>query len=245
MINVSQPLLSSVILAATMIAAGVTSIFFRLGKTVCTLVLHFAGGMVFAVVAVELWPFVRDQKGTLNEAIGFVIGIAMLLGLRRLTHNAVWKNVQSSSAIPLPLNVVVETCENIVIDGLVICVAFAAATRAGVLLTVALIVEAISLGIAAASRSSKSSRVTRIALVLFLGSCYVIASGIGIVSFRHLSENGLTIALSLSSVALLFLAAEEILVEAREIRRTPTRAAAFFGGYLVLLLLDSSLSGFI
>ena len=226
-----------------MIAAGVTSIFFQPGKTVRTLILHFAGGMVFAVVAVELWPFVRDQHVSLNEAIEFVIGVAILLGLRRLTHNAIWMDVQSSSAIPLPRNVLVETGENIVVGGLVIGVAFAAETRAGVLLTVALAVEALSLGIAAACRSSKSSSFMRITLIFFLGSCYVVASGIGSIFFRHLSDNGVTIALSLSSVALLFLAAEEILVEAREIRRTPTRAAAFFGGYFVLLLLDSVLSG--
>lgn len=234
----THTLVFSSMLAATMIASGVTAILLRPGKALCTIILHFADGMVFAVVAVEFWPFVRGQSITLAEAAGFVIGIAILLGLRWLTHNAVWKNQQISSTAPLSLNLLIETGENIVIDGLIISVAFAVATRAGVFLTVALAVEAISLGIAAASRTSNSSFETRIAVVFSLGSCYVVASGIGVFTLRHLSDDGVAIALSLSSAALLFLAAEALLVDAREMGRVPARAAAFFAGYLGLLLLD-------
>jgi ZIP family zinc transporter len=240
---ISPPLVCALILAAIMIAAGVASIFLRPGKTLCTVILHFAGGMVFAVVAVELYPFLRDQKGVLPEAIGFIGGIAILLALRALTHYAVWKKQESSVTTPLPFNVLIETGENIVLDGFAISIAFAAAARAGVLLTIALAVEALSLGIGAASRFSKSSRATRIALLFFLGSGYVFASGAGMIALPHLSDVAVAMALSFVSAALFFLAAEEILVEAREIRSTPSRAAAFFGGYVVLLLLDSVLSG--
>ena len=237
------PLVSSAVLAATMIASGIAAIYLRPGKTLCTLILHFAGGMVFAIVSMELWPFVRQGHVTIAEGLGFFLGIAVLLGFRWLSHNAIWRDEQSSSTHPLPVNVLVETAENILIDGLVISMAFAATKKAGMLLTLVLAIEAISLGIAAATRSSKGSHAKRIALIFFLGSCYVIAAAAGAVLLRHLSAEGVLVALCSGAAALLFLATEEILVEARPPNPLPHRAAAFFAGYFVLLLLDGVVSG--
>ena len=80
--------------------------------------------------------------------IGFVIGVALMLLVKYLTDREQGESGQSngsesSASLLLPLGI------DVAIDGLLIGLSFAAGVMAGLLLTVALAVELMFLGLAA------------------------------------------------------------------------------------------------
>lgn len=197
---------------------------------------HFAAGVVFSVVAVELIPDVIKKHAPFFVIIGFALGILAMLMIKTLTNKV------EEKAVSVSLAMLVAVAVDVLLDGFLIGIGFAAGNEEGLLLTVALTIEMVSLGLAVIvelasaglSRSKSMLCLLGISFLLFVGA------GLGSLILSHASDNVLELVLSFGLVALLFLVTEELLVEAHEQPETPFTTALFFVGFLLLLILSMS-----
>ncbi len=197
---------------------------------------HLAAGVVFSVVAVELLPQIVAKHEPYEVALGFSLGVAVMLGIRWLTKRFSG-NDEADNRDTTGLLVAVGI--DIALDGLLIGITFAAGATAGRLLTFALSVELLSLGLAVASSMAKagSGRGRIILTTSLLFSLVVIGAVVGSVALQGASPEVIEIVLSFGLAALLYLVTEELLVEAHEEPETPLATATFFIGFLLFLIL--------
>jgi ZIP family zinc transporter len=125
---------------------------------------------------------------------------------------------------------------DLLIDGLVLGLGFAAGAKQGLLLAVALTIEVLFLGLTVAvalkEREWWRPVVWTAGLVLLLPVGALASTPI------HLMPPAvLTAALAFGLIALLYLVTEELLVEAHEVQDRPWITAMFFAGFLLMLLL--------
>jgi zinc transporter, ZIP family len=218
---------------------GLVASFHTPSPQLRSMVQHFAAGVVFAAVATELIPKVRKDHEPLGLVVGFVIGVIVMLGIRAFFER---NETQSSNETELdnPSSLIATVGIDVLIDGILIGVSFAAGERAGVLLTVALTLELLFLALSTAASLAKSgfdrgrvfATVTAVAGILVLGA--MVGGGL----LAGLTGFGLEVVLSFGIAALLYLVTEELLVEAHEVPETPLLTAMFFAGFLALFLLE-------
>jgi ZIP family zinc transporter len=204
-------------------------------------IMHFAAGVVFAVVAVELLPDITHEHAVGITAAGFALGTAVMLGLRSLTRRAEGReSAEESAKNSVPTAFLAATGVDIVVDGLMLGVGFAAGAKEGMLLTVALTLELASLGLATAATLGQSglARGKTIAICGGLALLFVGGAVGGGVPLQNISGHWLAGVLAFGSAALLFLVTEELLVEAHEVPESPWLTSTFFLGFLLFLLLE-------
>jgi zinc transporter, ZIP family len=195
---------------------------------------HLAAGVVFSVVAVELLPSIIHQRGALVEVfVGFAFGVIVMLAMRSLSHKLEKQGNEN------PLGLLVGVGIDISLDGFLISVSFAAGAKEGQLLTLALTLEFLSLGLAVATALGKNEK-NRQKVILTAGLLFlliVVSAGLGAVLIPLISASLLEVLLSFGLAALLYLVTEELLVEAHEEPETPAASGMFFLGFLIFLLL--------
>ena len=219
---------------------------------------HFAAGVVFSVVGVELLPDITRTHEVRDVVIGFAAGIALMLLIRRLTAStegaapaseseaarvAVATTGAATTATRAPaavsLGMLVAVGIDILIDGLLVGIAFAAGNKEGVLLTIALAVELLSLGLAITAEISEAggSRLRAILVPTALSLLLVIGAVGGSTLLAGASTHVLAAVLAFGAAALLFLVTEELLIEAHEVPETALSTLMFFAGFLLFLVL--------
>jgi ZIP family zinc transporter len=192
---------------------------------------HLAAGVVFAAAATEILPQVMHQASPAATLIGGGLGVATMLALKEIEKRFEGK-IALLGAIGL----------DILIDGLVLGLAFVAGARAGLLLTIALTLEVLFLGLSLATELSATSRsrlrvvatTTAVALLLPAGALLAVP----VAQFPPVVIAGF---LSFGLMALLYLVTEELLVEAHARPDSPWISAMFFIGFLTLLLIEEML----
>lgn len=224
---------------AAIIIGGVIGLLKKPSGAVTSSVLHFAAGVVFSVVAVELLPDIIKQHKPLEVGIGFGLGIAAMLLVKFFVEKLEKKDDKLSANNRLPIGLLIAMGIDMLIDGLLLGVGFAAGKKEGILLSIALAVEVFSLGLAVvlACADSSISKQKNIAIVFGLGMLFFMGAIIGILFLSGLSQEMLELVLSFGLAALLFLVTEELLTEAHEEKETPFQTACFFGGFLLFLLI--------
>lgn len=196
---------------------------------------HFAAGLVFAIAATELIPDLKDEHRTAAVIIGFTLGVALMLaieiGAKRLGGEA-------SSSTPT----LVVTGIDLVVDGLLLGIAFADGGAVGPLLAFALTIELLGLGVAVAlALIDAGNRPHETVATTAALSTLVLAGGIlGASALADLGGDALSIVLAFATAALLYLVTEELLTEAHETEDTPVLTATFFAGFLLILVLSFS-----
>lgn len=230
-------LLYALIPAATVIAGGVAAAFRTPGPKLRSSIQHFAAGIVFAAVATELLPDIMHERKPLAAVIGFALGIGLMLGLKWATQQMGQTKV---SEVEQPTGLLLTLTVDIVIDGLLIGVGFAAGAKQGVLLTVALAIEVLFLGLSGASALGKAGATRKKIIATSLGLAALLLAGaaVGASLLKGLSGSALEVVLSFGSAALLYLVTEELLVEAHEEPETPLLTAMFFVGFVALLVIE-------
>lgn len=221
--------------ALSIIISGIITSFKVPSSNIKSYIQHFAAGVVFSVVGVELLPDIIREHAPLQVIIGFASGVLLMLGIRYFSekYEKVEQNNKSVNGLIIVLAI------DILIDGLLIGIGFAAGDKEGKLLTFALTVELLSLGLALSSSLVKAGKsrtniiITSSLMALFI----VIGSLIGATLLQNLSGHTLEIVLSFGLAALLFLVTEELLVEAHEEPETLTSTSSFFAGFLLFLIL--------
>ena len=192
---------------------------------------HFAAGVVFAAAAGEILPDVVHGASPTATIVGGLVGLAVMMGVK-----------QAEELLKGPTGLLAAIGIDVLIDGLVLGVAFNAGARVGLLLAVALTLEILSLGLALTASLGEFIRsrlwivatVGLLSLLLPLGALLAMPAAI-------LPPVVFTGVLAFGLVALLYLVTEELLVEAHEIKDTPIVTAMFFVGFLAIILLDELL----
>jgi ZIP family zinc transporter len=202
-----------------------------------SLVQHFAAGVVLAVVAGELLPEMTKEHRPLGVVIGFILGVALMLGVKELTERM---EGQAGQAEGGKAGLLTAVGIDVFLDGLLIGVGFAAGARVGTLLVIALTLELLFLGIsvAASLAEAKFTRTHSIATIAGLASLVIVGALLGGSLLGGLSGLGLEIVLSFGAAALMYLVIEELLTEAHEVQETPLITASFFAGFVALYLLE-------
>jgi ZIP family zinc transporter len=244
----------SLLPAVVMIAGAALAVWRAPGPKLRSAILHFAAGVIFSVVAVELLPDIVQHHAPYEVALGFGLGVATMLGLRYFTQRlgkqaepgeagnepaAGASATALTGAASLPWGLLVAIGIDILIDGLLLGIGFAAGAKEGTLLAVALTIELLSLGLATAIelRQDGHGKGRAVAIVAGTSLMLLVGAGIGTTVLRGATGNMLEIVLSFGLAALLFLVTEELLTEAHEETETPLLTLAFFVGFLLFLLL--------
>lgn len=248
--------LSFIPVAATAIGA-MAAVMRPPGARVKSGIQHFAAGVVFSVVAVELLPHVVGSRTPIQVVLGFAAGIGLMLLLRSWTERTEERTARDGTGIPgiggtsipeqaaraasgdAPTGLLVAVGIDILLDGLLLGIAFAAGAKEGILLTLALSLELLSLGLAitASLLDRKASRVRAVVVPVLLALFLCVGAIVGDTVLHNASTAVLATVLSFGCAALLFLVTEELLVEAHEVPETAATTSMFFAGFLLFLVL--------
>lgn len=214
--------------AAVAILGAIVAVNVRPGPTLVSAIQHFAAGVVFAAAAGEIMPDVAHSGSPIATIVGGFAGIAVMLAIRQLER-----------LIKGPAGLLTLVGVDIVIDGLVLGIAFAAGAKAGLLLTIALSVEVLFLGLAVTTELSETVK-SRMRIVLIIAALVVLLPVGAFIAtpVASLPAHYITGFLSFGLIALLYLVTEELLVEAHETPDRPWVTAMFFVGFLLLLSLE-------
>lgn len=221
----------------SILIGGLTGLFTKPKAGFRSSVLHFAAGVVFSVVAVELLPDIVKNHRPIEVAIGFGLGISTMLAVKYFSEKL--ENKQSKGSNALPMGLLVALGIDLLIDGILLGVGFAAGNTEGILLSAALSLETFSLGLAVvlAVADSNFSKQKNLLILLVLGICFFFGAILGISLLSNLSQEWLELVLSFGLAALLFLVTEELLKEAHEEKETLLQTSMFFVGFLIFLLI--------
>lgn len=217
------------ILAA--ILGGLATLLYRPSHTAISAIQHFAAGIVFSAAAVEILPHLKHEGALWPIVVGGGVGVAAMLGLKSIGERTEGK-----------IGLVSLIAADLLIDGVVLGLAFQAGAKAGLLLTIALTIEVLFLALSVAAELGEAPErrwwnvATTAALALMMP--------VGVVLSAPLSAAPAPIvtgAFAFGLVALLYLVTEELLVEAHEAGDTPWATALFFVGFLALLILEDTM----
>lgn len=221
-------ILYTLIPLAAVIIGAVLSVVRRPGPTFVSGMQHLAAGVVFAAAASEVLPQIKHGASPVATLISGLVGLGVMLLL---------KVVEGRAKGPVAMLGAVGI--DILVDGLVLGLAFLAGEKAGLLLTVALTLEVLFLGLTVTAELGETivSRWRIVGITAALG--LLLPFGAWIAAPVALFPPTIIVGfLSFGMVALLYLVTEELLVEAHERPDSPLVSAMFFVGYLGLLLLE-------
>lgn len=222
----------------SIVAGGIVGILKKPSGAFNSVVLHFAAGVVFSVVAVELLPDIVKEHAPIEVAIGFSLGIATMLLVKYYSEKLEEKSEGITLQNVLPMGLLVALGVDLLVDGLLLGVGFTAGNKEGVMLSVALALEVFALGLAFAltCRKYNISPKKNLIILTILGSIFFFGALLGITLLVGLSKEMLEMVLSFGLAALLFLVTEELLTEAHEEKETLLQTSMFFVGFLIFLL---------
>ncbi|MEO6175003.1 MAG: ZIP family metal transporter [Flavobacterium circumlabens] len=224
----------------TIMAGGAIGLYKNPGSAFRSSILHFAAGVVFSVVSVELLPDIIKNHLPVEVGLGFSMGIILMLFVKYFTERGPKnENAENDNSFGVPYGLISALIIDLIIDGLLIGIGFSAGKKEGILLSIALGLETFSLGLAViiACRKSKMSKSENFLILAGLGLTFFIGALLGISLLSHLSQEILELLLSFGLAALLFLVTEELLTEAHEEKESPIQTACFFVGFLLFLIL--------
>jgi ZIP family zinc transporter len=215
---------------------GVIAVYYPPGAQMESNVQHFAAGVVFAAVAAELLPDVHGRAPEI-VVLGFAIGVATMLGIHRLSKVLEKREVggEFASASGLLITVAID----MLIDGVLIGVAFLDNPDTGIIIAVALAIEVLFLGVAGVIALPEGmGTVKKLAVPAAFGLLLVSGVTVGVLALEGVTGAPVAIILAFGSAALLYLVTEELLVKAAKVPETPVSTSLFFVGFLSIFLLD-------
>ena len=224
--------LLTLIPVTAMIVGAALAIWRQRGPAFTAGVQHLAAGVVFAAAAGEILPDLKHAQSPIAVLIGGLLGVAAMLVIKRI-----------GDKVEGPVGLTTLIGVDLLIDGLVVGIGFVAALQTGLLLTIALSLEVLFIGVSLAlelqqrgwARKRLLLTILAIGLLLPLGGLLgTAASALQTVFLTGLFAFGL--------VALLYLVTEELLVEAHEAPEGPIVTSMFFIGFLGLLMLEEAIA---
>jgi zinc transporter, ZIP family len=197
---------------------------------------HFAAGVVIAAVASDLIPEVERIGRTAGILAGFAAGGLFMIGLKWLVLRFEKKE---KARHKLPVGIAAAAAVDTVVDGALISAGFSSGQQLGTLLAIALAIELffLTLSVGSEFHKGKSKGWRGLAVTTGIALLLIVGAFLGFVFFHGISEPSLAIVLSFGAAALIYLIAEELLVESIEAEENLFSTATLFAGFLVLLAL--------
>lgn len=224
--------------AIAVMVGGVVALIRPPGPAMRSAIQHFAAGVIFCVLATELLPDLLHRRMPWVTVIGFAIGVAVMLGMKVFAERNEGNTHTASGNRPSSL--VVAMGIDILLDGLLIGLGFAAGQKQGLLLTIALVLEVLFLGVSCVTSIVKdgASRMRVLGTTAALAGLLMTGASAGAIALTALPAALLDGLLAFGVAALLYLVTEELLVKAHEEPETPAQTAMFFVGFIVLFTID-------
>jgi ZIP family zinc transporter len=216
-------LICTLIPVAAIVIGGCAAVARPHGKPVVSAFEHFAAGVVFSAVAIELLPKLHEVDRPLPMVLGFAAGVLAMMASKRWFETA---------------GALVPTAVDLFIDGLLIAIGLATGRFGGMVLLAGLTIEALSLGLSSTPALVRrgATSVKAIAIMAALGLMIMLGATAGYAAIGA-SPPVLAAILGFGVSALLYLVTEELLVEAHETKDPPLVTATFFLGFLIPILL--------
>lgn len=217
------------------IIGGIIAAYRSPGERTRITVQHFAAGVVFAAVGLELLPELVTNLELLPLIIGFSAGVALMLAVRRVSEKLEGKGGSSG--------LVIASAVDVFIDGLLIGISFEIGLEAGIIITIALAIELLFLALSVASSLAKEGKSkSRIILTtIVLSALVLIGATIGGTLLQGIHGSALEGIIAFAVAALLYLVTEELLVEAHKGEEDSSFSTTmFFVGFLIILILETA-----
>jgi zinc transporter, ZIP family len=216
------------------IGGSFASFYVLKGRTIAMLQ-HFVAGIVIGAASIELLPDIIGKNSSWTVGIGFAFGAATMLGVHLLSQYLADKGGREG----FPAGTVLGSGIDLLIDGILIGLAFLAGKDSGVVIAVSLSLCALFLNIAMASTLAKRQIQKSIQFFVLFSVPLMLPLGafLGSAVISQLPAIILTETIAFAVAALFFLGIEELLAEAHvKEHDTASVTAAFFIGFLVILL---------
>ncbi len=194
-----------------------------------SLVQHLAAGVVFSAAAVEILPDVLNAGAFWPSLIGALLGMAAMALLQVAEGRMKGAN-----------GLIITATADVFIDGLVLGLGFLQGAKQGLMLTIALTLELLFLGLSVVSNLGQASKARALRVTLLLALALPLGALAGL-QLGELPPALLSGFYAFSLIALLYLVVEELLVEAHETPDTPLMPTAFFTGFIALMFLEQLL----
>lgn len=225
--------------AASVIGAGIAANR-PPGPRVVSAIQHFAAGVVIAALAGEVLPDLRAE-GQLGWAVsGFVCGVTVVLGLAAYGRRIDGRERVSESITPrLPLGLLVAVAIDLLIDGLLVGLGTRLGSTQALIITIALTLEILFLSLSLVAELTERGLTAMRATAVCTGLGLVTAVGaVGAAAMlADVDQTVLAFVLALGAAALLYLAVEELIVEAHDQAETAFLSAMLFVGFLCIYVL--------
>lgn len=220
---------------AAIIATGIVTALHPPGPSLRSYLQHFAAGVLFSVISVEFLPDMIRERQPVPVILGFALGLSVMLGIRSSKKRFMQTEEGRSERLA---NLIAAVGGYLLIVGLLIGIGFGAGKVEGKLLALALTIEIFYLGVTTASALSQAGikRSGVILTLLLLSPLILIGGAAGAILLLGLLSLAIDIVLSFGLAALLFLATEELLLEAHNEPEMPLATATFFAGFLLFLV---------
>lgn len=218
------------------IVGGVIALFWKPKAKIRSAIQHFSAGAVLAAIASNVIPEV-ERVGTLTGIIsGFVIGGLAMILLKWIIVRLERKKRQGQQ---IPIGLAAAAGADTLIDGVIISAGFSINPQLGTLLVIALGLElfflTLSVGVEFHKENYKPWQILLasggIACLQLVGA---LAAGL---LLANASPAALAVILSFGAATLIYLIAEELLVETIQAEDSIVSTITLFGGFLVLLIL--------
>ncbi len=224
--------------AVAVVVGGLAAAIRTPGPKVQSAVQHIAAGVLFAALATELLPDVVHRRLPWVTLGGFALGVIAMLLLKAFARR-LEEREEKATPLAMPTSLLLASALDIALDGLLIGVSFAAGERQGLLITIAMTLEVLFLGVATAA-AMRGPNARRLVLATTITFAVLLMAGAGIVAYFLASASAKLLdgVLSFGVAALLYLVTEELLTEAHEVDETPLLTSMFFVGFLALLMIE-------
>jgi zinc transporter, ZIP family len=227
-----QSILPYIILATGAGIAGgvIASIWDPTAKT-RSAIQHFAAGVVIAVVASEVIPEAERSGTPLGTLIGFAAGGALMIATKWFVLR--FEKRKSYKGLGLAVAAAIDT----LLDGVMISVGFFTGHRLGFLLAIALALELFFLTLSVETEMEEETPNRWRQYLVFCTISLMIPVGAFGAFFllQDASETTIATVLAFGAAALIYLIAEELLVETILPEEDLFTTAMLFAGFLVLL----------
>jgi zinc transporter, ZIP family len=218
------------------IIGGIVAFFWVPAVKARSAIQHFAAGVVIAAVASDLIPEVERIGTPAGILGGFAAGGLTMILLKWLVLKF---EKGEKGKQKLPIGLTAAAAVDTLVDGAIISAGFSTGQQLGSILAIALTVELffLSLSVGSEFQKHKSKRWQGIAATSGIALALLVGAFSAFFVLQGASEATLAIFLSFGAAALIYLVAEELLVEAIQAEESLFSTAMLFAGFLVLLAL--------
>jgi ZIP family zinc transporter len=218
------------------ILGSVIALFWSPKAKIRSAIQHFAAGAVLAAIASNVVPEV-ERMGTLVGIMGgFVLGGLVMIALKWVVVRFERTEKQRRKA---PVGLAAAAAVDTFLDGVIISAGFSVDPQLGSLLVIALALELffLTLSVGVEFREGKVSTWQSLAIPGGIACLLTVGATVAGFLFANASQATLATVLSFGAAALIYLIAEELLVETIQAEESIVSTITLFSGFLVLLLL--------